>query len=204
MKIDFFTPIHFKNPTTVKQHIQEAVDDYFYLSGKSVQVIKSNKTAIIEEPEKITATQVGIAAIKILSYITLIIPLIMLAAKAALRPSLKGYIITNATENKTQIPEQILRTVTPPSSSKNQLSVSDEQNLEEQSQSGQDYYTSYCEQASFWDCCLDSYITAIKDEQDNVQYLLFLNEELLAIKNDLEQLLNNVNNLPPKQQEKTT
>lgn len=90
--ISFFTPIQFEGPKTFKQHIQEGVENYFYLGGKSAYVIPGKiigncQRVAIRDIDQNKIKQVIIGVIKIISYMTVIIPLVMLAAKAAFRSS---------------------------------------------------------------------------------------------------------------------
>lgn len=88
--INFFMPVQYGGEKTWMQHIEEGVEDYFYLDGKKAYVIPGsvsddNREVKVEERDQGTFKQVVLGAIKVISYITVVIPLIMLIAKAAFR-----------------------------------------------------------------------------------------------------------------------
>src|SRR3990167_3529042 len=85
--VGFFTPISYGSIQRSKsQERLEAVDSYLSLSGRKAQVVpgwnigKSEGTILIQEE-----TSWGRTALKVLSYCTIILPLIALIAKASLR-----------------------------------------------------------------------------------------------------------------------
>lgn len=93
--IGFFTPTVYSNnlQISIKQSLQQKVDDYFYLGGGSkAQVVKLNQgdqpafDAVLIRPQytDFEASRLG-NFVKIVSYFTVIIPVIMLIAKAILR-----------------------------------------------------------------------------------------------------------------------
>ena len=94
-KIPFFTPIFYKNrPDTTREWLLEKVDDYFYLGGKKAQaiVLKGIGTDLLNKRTKevILADQNAsmlCTVLKVISYCTLIFPVILLIAKAILRAS---------------------------------------------------------------------------------------------------------------------
>lgn len=97
--INFFTPVRFGEQKTFKQHFQERVDDYFYLGGKSVFVISGevsgdSQGVFIKDQDQSRMKQVILGAIKVISYMTVIIPLIMLIAKASFRLTHKFHIVS--------------------------------------------------------------------------------------------------------------
>ena len=100
ISLDFFTPVRFGEQKTFKQHFQERVDDYFYLGGRSVFVIPreisddSQAVRIIKDQDQSRVKQVILIAIKVISYMTVIIPLIMLIAKASFRLTHKFHIVS--------------------------------------------------------------------------------------------------------------
>ncbi|HEV3270404.1 MAG TPA: hypothetical protein VGZ69_07165 [Candidatus Rhabdochlamydia sp.] len=101
INLDFFIPVRFEEPKTFKQHIQEGIDDYFYLGGRSAFVISreiSDDTleVIIQDQYRSRIKQVILGAIKIISYITVIIPLLMLIAKTSFRSTHKFHVISKA------------------------------------------------------------------------------------------------------------
>ncbi|MBS4166975.1 MULTISPECIES: DUF648 domain-containing protein [unclassified Neochlamydia] len=86
-KLSFFTPITYQtSPKSTALFLLEKVDNYFYLGGKKAQVIQGRtktgqEKVILSETRSSVLARVG----RFLSYFTIIIPLIMLIAKTALR-----------------------------------------------------------------------------------------------------------------------
>jgi len=86
MGIGFFTPVKYGNQaTSLGQKLTEFVDDYFYLGGRIAQVTKSNQIGSEPVVLKVGKTVWWKTALKVISYTTLIVPMNMLIAKAALR-----------------------------------------------------------------------------------------------------------------------
>lgn len=88
-KLNFFTPVTYTIPSkSIRFSLLEKVDNYFYLGGKKAHHIqgltKSGQERVIlfEDKSSFLAT-VG----KVFSYLTIVIPLLMLIAKAILRSS---------------------------------------------------------------------------------------------------------------------
>lgn len=84
-KVSFFTPVEYINPKkSAIEKCREKVDAYFHWRGKKAYIIKDGsgkeKAVLRDAPVSILST-----AAKVLSCFTIVIPLIMLAAKAALR-----------------------------------------------------------------------------------------------------------------------
>ncbi len=79
-QISFFTPLEFKKAETFLQKSLEKVDHYFYLGGKKA-IVLSDDTIVLQKGESSLLS----TAAKVLSYATVVLPLIMLIAKAALR-----------------------------------------------------------------------------------------------------------------------
>jgi hypothetical protein len=107
-KVSFFIPIKYSEKKTFSQYTVEGVENYFYLKGKSIYVIDGKHNTDIHEIEiqnKNQIRQVILIAIKIISYMTIIIPLIMLSFKVAFRTTHNFNIIN--TSNKT---DQITQT----------------------------------------------------------------------------------------------
>ncbi|KAG6558607.1 MULTISPECIES: hypothetical protein [Candidatus Rhabdochlamydia] len=159
---DFFTPVRFEEPKTIKQYIQEGVDNYFYLSGRSVVVIPreilngSQAVRIIKDQDQGKVKQVILGAIKVISYMIVIIPLLMLVAKASFRLTHKFHIVSKDKY------ESIVR---------------------------QKNY-SLVKKVSFWRHFLFSYNKAIDDEKWNsTQGLSFLIAEFQTIKGSFHALL---------------
>lgn len=90
-QISFFTPVSFGSQSGP---LSEKIDNYFYLGGKKAYVIpghveQGSEDVILTPGQSSFLT----TALKIVSYFTLIIPALMLIAKAALRYSHSFYII---------------------------------------------------------------------------------------------------------------
>lgn len=80
-KINFFTAITYQTPPkNCASKLLENVDDYFYLGGKKAHVLQGEKVVLSEAKVSLLA-RIG----KIFSYFTVIVPLMMLIAKAILR-----------------------------------------------------------------------------------------------------------------------
>ncbi|NGX42135.1 MAG: hypothetical protein K940chlam7_00412 [Chlamydiae bacterium] len=90
-KIDFITAVKFDTNTfekkTIGQKAVENFDDYFFLKGKKAQVIKqndpNNDSYTVESAEQ--KTNIPLNILKVISYCTIAIPLIMLIGKAIAR-----------------------------------------------------------------------------------------------------------------------
>jgi hypothetical protein len=165
--ISFFTPVQFGEQKTCKQCLQEGVENYFYLGGKSVFIIPgeivdgSQAVRIIKNQEQIGVRRVILGAIKVISYVTVVIPLIMLITKASFRLTHKFHI------------------------------VSDD---EYESIASQKSF-SIVEKASFWEFFLFSYNKAIDDDKWNsVQGISFLIAEFQEIHGSLSSLLVGIEN----------
>ncbi len=98
-KLDFFSPVRFdEKEKSVKQHIFEGIEDYFFLGCKKAFVIPSKIVSGSQEvelryrSENITK-KIILGAIKVASYMTGIIPLIMIVAKAIFRATYKFHTI---------------------------------------------------------------------------------------------------------------
>lgn len=85
-KVSFFTPISYQTiSNSEKSPLLEKVDDYFYLCGKKAHVIglTKNKQEKVVLSESKSSRLANVA--KVISYFTVLIPLIMLMAKVVLR-----------------------------------------------------------------------------------------------------------------------
>ena len=83
--INFFTPVTYGNqPKTCSQSAREFVDNYFYLRGKKATVIDAqdpaSKVVLLQK-----TTPCLLTCLKVITYLTLIIPLLFLITKAFLR-----------------------------------------------------------------------------------------------------------------------
>jgi hypothetical protein len=79
-KLHFFTAISYPVSSKPTSSLQ-IVDDYFYLGGRKAYVINPQKEVVLAKAR----SSLCVSAIKVFSYCTILIPLIMLIAKAALR-----------------------------------------------------------------------------------------------------------------------
>ncbi|MBN2478953.1 MAG: metallophosphoesterase [Parachlamydiales bacterium] len=96
-KVSFFTPVAFSQDEGFKENILQKVDGYFALSDIRAVVVKKDDLnnrceVIIANPSQNKNFSKMISNIlKIISYMTVIIPLLMLFAKAVLRSSYEFY-----------------------------------------------------------------------------------------------------------------
>jgi hypothetical protein len=93
--LGFFTPIQFANQhKTFSQRLVETVDSYFYLGGRKAYVIPGHAQGrsegiIFEDDTALFVT----TTLKVISYLTLVIPAVMLIAKALLRSSYNFHLL---------------------------------------------------------------------------------------------------------------
>lgn len=86
-KLNFFTPVTYTaSSKSIGSSLLEKVDSYFYLRGKKAHVIQGRtkngqEKVILSESRSSLLARVG----KVLSYFTIVIPLLMLIAKGVLR-----------------------------------------------------------------------------------------------------------------------
>lgn len=86
-KLNFFTPVAYTAPSKcIGSSLLEQVDDYFYLGGKKAHVIQGRtkngqEKVILSDTKSSVLVRIG----KLISYFTVVIPLLMLIAKAILR-----------------------------------------------------------------------------------------------------------------------
>jgi hypothetical protein len=95
MNLDFFTPISFGNqPKSYTQSLLETADNYFYLGGKKAYVISgdmaqtSQGVVVLRESQSLLTT-----ALKAASYVTLVLPAIMMGIKFILRSTHSFHVI---------------------------------------------------------------------------------------------------------------
>lgn len=176
ISLDFFMPVRFEKPKTSKQYIQEGVDDYFYLGGKSVfvisgEILNGSQAVRVKDQDQSRVKQVILGAIKVISYMTVIIPLLMLIAKASFRLTLTHKVhIVSENEHESIV------------SQRNYLIV---------------------EKASFWEFFLSSYNRAINDDKWNsIQGLSFLAAEFQEVQGSLVGLLGKIGSEHTEYQEK--
>lgn len=210
-KLDFFTPVRFEGQKSIKQHIQEGIGDYFYLGGKSAYVIPGkisdgSQEVVIKDQNKNGIKQVVLSAIKIISYMTVIIPLIMLVAKATFRATHKFHTTQVTNDEKNPMNHQWRKSRR---TSNDSLQDSDIQSdihstgtANKNSTLNLNYFSN-AEQATFWEYYLASYLNAVNsDKWNSINELLFLNDELLGIKASLEKLLQSVKSINEQIQNK--
>lgn len=83
--VPFFMPIRFEEKTTCTQHIQEAIDDYFYLGGERAFLKQNAKEFEIRSEKNNQCEKCVLNPLKILSYIFIPPPVLMFAAKCSFR-----------------------------------------------------------------------------------------------------------------------
>lgn len=114
--INFFTPILHKDPKTCIEQMIDGVEDYFTLGGRKVYEItgkwvgKSREVAL-HNIDKNKIGRVILGAIKIISYMTVVLPLIMLMLKLSFRESHKFHI--KKAERQIPVAQEILGTKRP-------------------------------------------------------------------------------------------
>ncbi len=89
-EIKFNTPLRFENQPSKSCHqtLVEWVDSYFYLGGRTVRVIDSSTNHLkIELANPPSSPSLITTSLKIISYFTLALPLLMLLAQTLLRSS---------------------------------------------------------------------------------------------------------------------
>jgi hypothetical protein len=99
--LSFFTAVRYgeEHQKNIKQYVQEGIEGYFYLSGKSAYIIPNkvldgSQEVEIRHKNRSKFKQVVIGALKVVSYITLVIPLIMIISKAIFRGTHKFHTIS--------------------------------------------------------------------------------------------------------------
>ena len=93
-KVGFLKAVSFGDqPHTCVQSLIEIVDDYFYWGGKKAVVIAGHTENGRESTLLIEGTPVIDTALKVLTYFTIVAPLVMLAAKFILRSIYTFYLI---------------------------------------------------------------------------------------------------------------
>lgn len=106
-KVGFFTPILCEGKPA--SSTMEAVEDYFSFGNRAAYVIKGkidNKDLQLVEIKTRTQScrrKVLLGALKILSFMTVIIPLLMLCIKAGYRSSHPFYIVDKPTQNQQKV-----------------------------------------------------------------------------------------------------
>lgn len=93
MSINFLTPLAYRNDKNFKARSIERVDNYFHLGGKKAYVIGQSKDGREKVVFNKSRASILGSAVKVLSYATVVIPLIMLTTKAILRAQLHFKVI---------------------------------------------------------------------------------------------------------------
>ncbi len=85
--LSFFTPLTYTTTSTksIRESLVENIDSYFYLKGKKAYVIGTSKDSRTKVVLCDTSSSLLVRIAKVISYFTLVIPLVMLLAKAVLR-----------------------------------------------------------------------------------------------------------------------
>ena len=94
--VSFFTAVTYRGQAkSTAQSLLEKVDDYFYLGGKKAQVIgrmQEGKQCVVLSDSGCSQS-LAITVLKVISYFTIIIPVILLIAKAILRATHRFEVI---------------------------------------------------------------------------------------------------------------
>lgn len=98
-RINFFTPVEYQQPSTWMQKLEGAVDSYFYLGGRSVRISPNGNEAHLVESK----TSTWRTTLKIISYMTLILPTLALTIKFAFRCSHSFHAVKKIYPNGTVI-----------------------------------------------------------------------------------------------------
>lgn len=109
--VNFFTPISFGDrPKSRGQFVQEKIDSYFYLRGKKAYVLPASENSHAREAVLSKGSfSIMTSALKIASYMTIVAPLAMLAAKGISR-SISQYRVVDVRaelEKGIEIPSKI-------------------------------------------------------------------------------------------------
>lgn len=102
-KLGFFTPVRWNDADKgIKQHISEGIDGYFSPVGKKVAVITGDMVKNSQPVEISTDKRYKLLStvIKIITYLTVIIPLIMLVVKAIYRLTHQFHVSSPKSEAK--------------------------------------------------------------------------------------------------------
>jgi hypothetical protein len=121
LSVPFFTPIAYEIETvSLVENILEVVDSYFYLGGNKAFVISSGDDGTRESILKEDSPSFIATALKIATYFSLILPFIVLLAKAMLRSCYTFLLQTKVIEKKTKEEE-------PPTSSSPPIEEEDQE-----------------------------------------------------------------------------
>jgi hypothetical protein len=95
-QLSFLTPVTYGNAAkTSKQSALELVDDYFYLGGRKAQVLQGvTKDGVEIAMLTDVPTSMVRTAIKVLTYLTIVLPAVLLFVKALLRMTHNIELIT--------------------------------------------------------------------------------------------------------------
>lgn len=110
-RIKFFTPIIYDTKTpTASQSFHSAVDHYFYFGGKKAYLIPGTSTATLQNEK----SPFWLTLLKVISYLTFILPFFMLALKARLRSGVKVEIVEKKKAKPIPLPPPPLPPPQPP------------------------------------------------------------------------------------------
>ncbi len=178
--LSFFTPVRYRGPCSLKQRIEEWVEGYFHLGGRSAYVVPGKKIGksqevVLEEKQTNVLLKVVYVAIKVFSYLTFVIPTALFLAKVLFRATHKFH----TTPLDKEVNQVTRDTLSGPTS---------KEPVTDDTSSVLDFYTKD-DQITFWECYLGTYTCALNDDSWNtIQGLLFLNDELHGIKETLSDL----------------
>lgn|GEM_PF-3464723 len=178
--LNFFTPVRYEGPCGLKQRLQEAVEGYFHLGGRSAYVVPGysigrSQRVVLKEKQTNVLLQVVYVAIKIFSYLTVVIPAALFLAKIVFRRT-HQFHTTDIEDRLNQIHRAVLAGANKEGTYKdNSLSVLSFYSIEQQ--------------ITFWECYLDTFFSAVDDDEwDTPQGLPFLKDDIFAIRETLSKL----------------
>ena len=88
--LSFLTPVVFETDRSFGKYFLEKVDGYFSISGKRAFVISGIKTdksydVVMKDYESSVYSKLIFTALKVVTYVTLVVPILMVFLKVALR-----------------------------------------------------------------------------------------------------------------------
>ena len=84
MKVSFTTPVLYDTPSTCKEKFNNFVEGYFFLSGKQAKILSSKNSIVSFED---SSNSFLLTVLKVISYVTVVFPVVMLMLKACIRCS---------------------------------------------------------------------------------------------------------------------
>lgn len=105
--LSFFTPVCYERPQTFREYVAVGIENYFYFGGKYAYVISKTmeggtQTVVIKNLNQSKTRQVVLTAIKVVSYVTIALPLLAFALKVAFRAVYK-FQVTSIDENPIKV-----------------------------------------------------------------------------------------------------